>query len=290
MYFSIRESGSSKCSSVITGECIFYFFCQGYGLLTVQAHFHFLRPTPCKGEALIGNGQCDTASTPQVALLFSGLYLVALGTGGVKAALPALGADQFDERDPKEAMHLSSFFNWFLFSLTIGASIGVTFVVWISSNQGWDWSFGVCTTALFFAIAFVYMGKSSYRNNVPGGSPILRILQVWTIDHVKYCVGLGLGLGPTTLQKKTDTYQPFNDMFRCNEPMVDWKILKLICTWTDWYALADILNSDNTWINTKAQSNGPKILICGWPRSYGQIVQFLCVPILLTTTKNQSTI
>ncbi|XXG49197.1 hypothetical protein AAC387_Pa02g3446 [Persea americana] len=151
----------------------------GYGLLTVQAHFHFLRPTPCKGEALIGNGQCDTASTPQVALLFSGLYLIALGTGGVKAALPALGADQFDERDPKEAMHLSSFFNWFLFSLTIGASIGVTFVVWISSNQGWDWSFGVCTFALFFAIAFVYMGKSSYRNNVPGGSPILRILQVF---------------------------------------------------------------------------------------------------------------
>lgn len=257
MYFSIRKSGSSKCSSVITVEC--FFFGQGYGLLTLQAHFHFLRPTPCKGEALIGNGQCDTASTPQVALLFSGLYLVALGTGGVKAALPALGADQFDERDPKEAMYLSSFFNWFLFSLTIGASIGVTFVVWISSNQGWDWSFGVCTIALFFAIAFVYMGKSSYRNNVPGGSPILRILQVWTMDHIKCCVFLGLG--PTTIQLKFDTYQPFVNMFQHNEHIVFWSFLKLICTWIEWYVLADILNSD------KAQSTGQKFWSVAGPEA-----------------------
>lgn len=122
--------------------------------------------------------QCEAADGAQTAILFSGLYLVAFGTSGVKAALPSLGADQFDERNPKEAALLSSFFNWFLFSLTIGAVIGVTFVVWISANQGWDWGFGVCTVAVFFAIVFLYMGKSFYLNNVPGGSPILRVLQV----------------------------------------------------------------------------------------------------------------
>ncbi|XP_038715109.1 protein NRT1/ PTR FAMILY 4.5-like [Tripterygium wilfordii] len=151
----------------------------GYGLLAVQAHFHQLRPIPCKGAAPSLANQCEPANSSQSAILFTGLYLVAFGTSGIKAALPSLGADQFDEKDPKEAAKLSSFFNWFLFSLTIGAIIGVTFIVWISTNEGWEWSFGICTIALLFAIIFVCMGKSLYRNNVPNGSPLIRILQVF---------------------------------------------------------------------------------------------------------------
>ncbi|KAG8654721.1 protein NRT1/ PTR FAMILY 4.5 [Manihot esculenta] len=151
----------------------------GYAVLTVQAHFHQLRPIPCKGVAPDKMNQCDAANGSQQAILFTGLYLVAVGTSGVKSALPALGADQFDEKDPKEAAHLSSFFNWFLFSLTSGAIVGVTFLVWISTNQGWDWSFAVCTIAVLFALICLCMGKSLYRINVPQGSPILRIAQVF---------------------------------------------------------------------------------------------------------------
>ncbi|KAH7524002.1 hypothetical protein FEM48_Zijuj06G0072000 [Ziziphus jujuba var. spinosa] len=150
----------------------------GYGLLTIQAHLPQLRPFPCKDIAPDHKDQCQDPTTSQVAFLFSGLYLVALGTSGVKAALPALGADQFDTKDPKEASQLSSFFNWFFFSLTIGAIFGVTFVVWISTNQGWDWSLGVCTVSVIAAVVFLCMGNSLYRNNVPNGSPLLRLLQV----------------------------------------------------------------------------------------------------------------
>ncbi|KAL6318028.1 hypothetical protein AAG906_031089 [Vitis piasezkii] len=151
----------------------------GYALLTVQAHFSQLRPFPCKNVARDKMDQCEAADSGQVAILFTGLYLVALGTSGVKAALPALGADQFDEKDPKEAPLISTFFNWFLFSLTVGAIFGVTFVVWISSNQGWDLAFGVSTLAVLFSIIFLCMGKSVYRHNAPKGSPILRIVQVF---------------------------------------------------------------------------------------------------------------
>ncbi|KAK9165285.1 hypothetical protein Scep_000476 [Stephania cephalantha] len=151
----------------------------GYTILTIQAHFKFLRPFPCKEVALDSTHQCESAHPGQGAVLFLGLYLVAIGTGGVKAALPSLGADQFDEKDPKEAASLSSFFNWFLFSLTIGSVAGVIFLVWISSNEGWEWSFGACAVAVFFGCFFLYMGKSSFRHNVPKGSPIVRILQVF---------------------------------------------------------------------------------------------------------------
>ncbi|KAI3522086.1 hypothetical protein L1887_11565 [Cichorium endivia] len=151
----------------------------GYAVLAVQAHFQELRPIPC--NASLGN-QCEQAGGGQEAILFTGLYLVAFGSSGIKAALPSLGADQFDENDPKEAESLASFFNWFLFSVISGAIFGVTFVVWISSNQGWDWGFGVCSVAVLVAALFLLMGKSVYRNYVPkGGSPILRILKVFVV-------------------------------------------------------------------------------------------------------------
>ncbi|BAT77815.1 Protein NRT1/ PTR FAMILY 4.5 [Vigna angularis] len=153
----------------------------GFGILAVQAKSQKLRPIPCKDLAVTQMSECKVATGGQIAMLYSGLYLVALGTGGIKAALPALGADQFDEKDPKEASQLSSFFNWFLFSLTIGSIIGVTFIVWIGANQGWDWSFIICTIAILFSILFICMGNSLYRNNVPKGSPLLRILQVFVV-------------------------------------------------------------------------------------------------------------
>ncbi|KAM5564750.1 protein NRT1/ PTR FAMILY 4.5 [Rosa sericea] len=150
----------------------------GYVLLTVQAHYPQLRPTPCKLD--VAEPHCEAADTGQLALLYTGLYLIAFGTSGVKSALPALGADQFDDKDPKQAGQLSSFFNWFFLSLTIGAIFGVTFVVWISANHGWDLAFGVSTLAVLFAVLSLCMGKSLYRNNKinPKGSPLLSILQV----------------------------------------------------------------------------------------------------------------
>ncbi|KAL0366160.1 UNVERIFIED_CONTAM: protein NRT1/ PTR FAMILY 4.5 [Sesamum radiatum] len=150
----------------------------GYALLAVQAHLKQLRPLPCKDAALSKMNQCQSATSSQEAMLFMSLYLVALGSGGTRAALPALGADQFDESDPEEAKSLSSYFNWYMFFINIGAILGVTFIVWINTTQGWDWAFGVCSIAIAIALLFLCMGGSVYQNNVPKGSPLTRILQV----------------------------------------------------------------------------------------------------------------
>ncbi|KAJ8771574.1 hypothetical protein K2173_026751 [Erythroxylum novogranatense] len=151
----------------------------GYALLAIQAYFKQLRPIPCKGVQPDHRYQCEAANETQVAVLFTGLYLMALGTGGLKAAMPSLGADQFNEKDPKEAFKLSRYFNWLLFSITAGAIIGVTVVVWISANQGWQWAFGLSVVAVLLGIIFLCMGNSVYQHNVPRGSPFLRFAQVF---------------------------------------------------------------------------------------------------------------
>ncbi|KAG9441488.1 hypothetical protein H6P81_017342 [Aristolochia fimbriata] len=148
----------------------------GYVTLGLQAHFDVLKPTPCGGLAITDSSKCEAASSGQLAILYSGLYLVALGASGIRASVPSLGADQFDERDPKS---LSTFFNWFVFSLTIGSATGLTFVVWVSTNKGWDWAFGICTIALLVGVIFVFSGKRFYKIKVPEGrGPVIRILQV----------------------------------------------------------------------------------------------------------------
>lgn len=44
-------------------------------------------------------------------MFYTSLCLLALGAGGVKGSLAALGADQFDEKDPKGTKALASYFN-----------------------------------------------------------------------------------------------------------------------------------------------------------------------------------
>jgi peptide/histidine transporter 3/4 len=55
------------------------------------------------------------------ATAYLGLYLAALGTGGIKPCTAALGADQFDGADTAERMTKASFFNWYYFCINIGS-------------------------------------------------------------------------------------------------------------------------------------------------------------------------
>jgi dipeptide/tripeptide permease len=62
----------------------------------------------------------------QNAALYTSLYIVALGTGGIKPNVSAFGADQFDDSDPRDRREKTSFFNWFYFSINIGSLLAVT--------------------------------------------------------------------------------------------------------------------------------------------------------------------
>lgn len=81
----------------------------------IQSQNDKLQPELCEKERCVhGN---------KALLFYASIYLLALGGGGIRGCVPALGADQFDDENPKERVQLASFFNWFLFSVTIGASL-----------------------------------------------------------------------------------------------------------------------------------------------------------------------
>ncbi|KAG5127307.1 hypothetical protein AAZX31_10G133100 [Glycine max] len=140
-------------------------------MLTVQAGLDHLHPDYCGKSSCVKGG---------IAVMFySSLYLLALGMGGVRGSLTAFGADQFDEKkNPGEAKALASFFNWILLSSTLGSIIGVTGVVWVSTQKAWHWGFIIITIASSIGFLTLALGKPFYRIKTPGQSPILRIAQV----------------------------------------------------------------------------------------------------------------
>jgi len=144
----------------------------GMAILTLSASVPVLMPPSCEGSF------CPPASPFQYTVFFLGLYLIALGTGGIKPCVSSFGADQFDDTDPAERIQKGSFFNWFYFSINIGALISSSFLVWVQDNLGWGLGFGIPTVFMGLAIISFFSGTSIYRFQKPGGSPITRVCQV----------------------------------------------------------------------------------------------------------------
>ncbi|XP_073032714.1 protein NRT1/ PTR FAMILY 4.6-like isoform X2 [Primulina eburnea] len=148
----------------------------GLVILTIQAKVGSLKPMKC--DPANTNNPCQQVHGAKAAILFLGLYLVALGVGGIKGSLPSHGAEQFDGESPCGRRQRSTFFNYFVFSLSCGALFAVTLVVWIEDNLGWQWGFGISTLAILLSVPIFLAGSRYYRNKIPLGSPLTTIGKV----------------------------------------------------------------------------------------------------------------
>ncbi|KAM7273275.1 hypothetical protein ACFE04_027939 [Oxalis oulophora] len=143
----------------------------GLALLVVQSSSSKLHTDlPCTKSSCMKVGPAF--------LLYSALSFLAIGSGGVRGSLVPLGADQFDQNDPKEAKTLATYFNWQLLSTISGAFVGVTAVVYVATEVKWFWGFLISTLATFIGFFVFGTGKNFYRLQPPGDGPMVRIGQV----------------------------------------------------------------------------------------------------------------
>ena len=141
-------------------------------ILTIFASVPSLKPIECVDSV------CPPASPLQYYLFYFGLYVVALGTGGVKSCVSPFGADQFDETDSVGSIKKASFFNWYYFSIMIGAIVSCTFIVWVQDNLGWGLGFGIPALFMGLSVGSFFLGTSLYRFQKPKGSPLTSMFQV----------------------------------------------------------------------------------------------------------------
>ncbi|KAL5699195.1 hypothetical protein ACHQM5_030134 [Ranunculus cassubicifolius] len=165
----LADSSWGRYKTIAVFSSIYFI---GMTILTLSASVPGLRPPVCESSI------CEEASPSQQAILFIGLYVIAIGTGGIKPCVSSFGADQFDDSNPIERVQRGSFFNWFYFCINIGSLISSIFLVWIQDNLGWGIGFGIPTVFMALAIGSFFLGTSLYRFQKPGGSPLTRMCQV----------------------------------------------------------------------------------------------------------------
>ncbi|KAL8224973.1 hypothetical protein R6Q57_017530 [Mikania cordata] len=149
----------------------------GMCFLTLVVSLPSLKPPTCGKD--VSYIECDKrASSFQIGMFYCALYIIATGTGGTKPNISTMGADQFDDFEPKERAHKLTFFNWWMFSVFFGTLFANSFLVYIQDNVGWGLGYIIPTLALLVAIVAFVFGTPIYRHKPRSESPFTRMAKV----------------------------------------------------------------------------------------------------------------
>lgn len=173
-------------------------------LLTLTVSLPTLKPPPCATG--IADKDCQRASSLQIGIFFFALYIIAAGTGGTKPNISTIGADQFDEFEPKEKSQKLSFYNWWVFYILIGTIFAQTVLVYVQDNVGFALGYGIPTIGLGVSILIFVLGTPLYRHRLPSGSPLTRMVQVFVASMRKWKVNVPIDskeLHEVTLEEYT---------------------------------------------------------------------------------------
>ncbi|KAK4485696.1 hypothetical protein RD792_008348 [Penstemon davidsonii] len=158
------------------------------GAVTLTAGIPELRPPPCSEQSL-----CVEPHKWQLAFLFTGLGLIALGAGGIRPCNIAFGADQFDTNTKKGRAQLESFFNWWYFSFTIALVIALTGVVYVQTNVSWVIGYAIPTSCLALSILIFLLGRHTYVYKIPQGTVFVDMAKVINAAFKKRKISLESG-------------------------------------------------------------------------------------------------
>uniref|UniRef100_A0ACD5ZFD5 Uncharacterized protein n=1 Tax=Avena sativa TaxID=4498 RepID=A0ACD5ZFD5_AVESA len=111
-------------------------------------------------------------------VLFLGLYMIAVGLGGLRPCLMSFGADQFDDGDPSERVHKGSFFNWYVFNTSCASLVSSTGIVWVQDHYGWALGLTIPVAVLAVGLSCLVAASRAYRFQRTRGSPLTRVCQV----------------------------------------------------------------------------------------------------------------
>nr|CAD32549.1 dicarboxylate transporter [Alnus glutinosa] len=149
----------------------------GTCMLAISAALPELRPSECNLHHDFPL-KCEEPSSFQMGILYTALYSMALGVGGIKSSVSGFGTEQFDQNDEKEMSEMAHFFNRFYLIISFGTLLAVTVLVYVQDQVGRSWGYGICSASMFLSIVAFLVGTKRYRYRECTGSPIIQILQV----------------------------------------------------------------------------------------------------------------
>ncbi len=109
--------------------------------------------------------------------LFIGLLLISIGSGGIKPCVSANVGDQFG----KANQHLlTKVYQWFYFSINLGAFVSTLLTPWVLQHYGPHWAFGIPGVLMAVATLLFWLGRKEFVHIPPGGMAFVRETFSWT--------------------------------------------------------------------------------------------------------------
>ncbi|XP_057436932.1 protein NRT1/ PTR FAMILY 2.8-like [Lotus japonicus] len=157
----------------------------GMGFMALGAGIPSLRPPSCPTHS-----DCVHPTGMQLGVLYLGLGLFSIGSGGLRPCNIAFGADQFDTKTEKGRAQLESFCNWWYFLFTVALLLALTGVVYIQTNVSWFIGFVIPTACFALSLTIFMLGQSTYVRMKPKGSIISNFVKVVVAANKKRHVDL----------------------------------------------------------------------------------------------------
>ncbi|KAJ4827160.1 hypothetical protein Tsubulata_025814 [Turnera subulata] len=154
----------------------------GLALLSFSSWHLLIKPIGCGDR----HSNCRQPSTTGQVVFYLAIYLVALGYGGHQPTLATIGADQFDEKTPKDRDSKALFFCYFYFALNVGSLFSNTILVYIEDEGQWTIGFLASLAAGIVALVSFIAGSRWYRFVKPCGNPLPRVAQVFVASVRKW--------------------------------------------------------------------------------------------------------
>ncbi len=97
-------------------------------------------------------------------ILFTGLTIIAIGSGGIKPCVSAFLGDQMANQSAQNMTRIYAAFYW---SINLGSFFSFLVIPWVRQHHGYSWAFGVPGIFMLLAVIVFWLGRKHYLHRAP---------------------------------------------------------------------------------------------------------------------------
>lgn len=128
----------------------------------------------CLGHGVLATADWASDLETRKSILFIGLFIIALGAGGIKPCVSAFVGDQVaQEGDSRTMTRVYAAFYW---AINLGSFFSFLVIPWVRQSWGYSWAFGIPGIFMALATLVFWCGRRHYRHRAPAQPDFARIL------------------------------------------------------------------------------------------------------------------